>query len=540
MSTTEFVLRGKSNTGSLSRCAFVGVLFMLSAEITAQLPQQSFFIKIQEAAAIRAFQLSPDFDRVTEMKMLRANFPDLAPALDPQITAIYQKYVDIYFHKPANNRYGTPLQPPTGAQMVNFSDVPVTKISWEKKNREAAEKVTEKQAGYTNPSPENKFNQVSAQRKLEIEIAELLREAEQKSFIIGEGAYYTSPRYLNDLPNYIKAKNLIKDMLAGKQPLSVKEAYYFQEAAYGNLHLSYQEYNDIIKANTDFIRQWLKENGYNLKDHEVLHFGIQKFLSDTLDITVNGKKQRHIPYYYDFIDAEAKEDHHNYFITKTLATGSGQCHTFPVIYLIFAETLGVEAYLADNPRHYFIRYKNNKGTLVNYETTIDRFLPDAFYTETLPVMATAQRNTLYVNTLTKKQVVAYTLFDLAVNFIDEHWLADQTFIRECISIAAPCFPNQEDYINTSHCYLLKRLYADAFNSKVQEKGIKDSKDIEKYPDVLEAYHTYYRYMEKVSNLGIQDFPESEYLRLLEYYDQKGKLQVAKKLNAKTKKSLFTN
>ena len=46
--------------------------------------------------------------------------------------------------------------------------------------------------------------------------------------------------------------------------------------------------------------------------------------------------------------------------------------------------------------------------------------------------------------------------------------------------------------------------------------------------------------EKVSRLGIQDFPESEYLRILEYYDYKGRLQIAKKLNAKTKKDLFFN
>lgn len=154
-------------------------------------------------------------------------------------------------------------------------------------------------------------------------------------------------------------------------------------------------------------------------------------------------------------------------------------------------------------------------------------------------MATAQKNKIYINSLSKKQVVASVLFDLAVNFVLEHWLSDKTFINECISIATPCFPNQ-NFINTANDYLHKRLYADAFNTKVQEKGIRDMNDIEKYPDVLEAYNNYRNYMEKISRLGIQDFPESEYLRMMEYYDYKGRLQIAKKINAKTKKSLFFN
>ena len=177
--------------------------------------------------------------------------------------------------------------------------------------------------------------------------------------------------------------------------------------------------------------------------------------------------------------------------------------------------------------------------MLNYETTVDRFLPDAFYLETLPVMAEAQRQELYITNLDKRQVVASVLFDLAVNFITEHWLADQTFIRSCIAIAEPYFSNQS-FINTANSYLHKRLYADALNRKVKEKGIREVNEIELYPDVVDAYNNYYSYMEQISRLGIQDFPESEYLKMLEYYDHKSKLQTAKNIHAKEKKSLFVN
>lgn len=418
----------------------------------------------------------------------------------------------------------------------------------QKKNQQTAnEKILaelQNDPAYQTPNASNGFKNIAFER--EKAMVDLLHEVNDNYRAISEMEYYSSSRYLNDLPNYVKAKDLINGMLQGKKPLSIKDAFYFSESAYGNLPLTYDEYNNIIMENSDFIRKWVTENGYDINDPEALHLGIQKFLSDSICISNKNNsdkgqiaisKQGHSPFYYDYIDNLSEKDRKNYFVSKMLATGSGQCHTFPITYLILAENLGAEAYLAYNPVHSFIRYKNNKGTVLNYETTVDRFLPDQFYLETLPVMATAQKNNIYINSLNKQQVVASVLFDLAVNFILEHWLGDKSFIKECKSIASPFFPNQ-DFINTANDYLNKRLYADDFNNKVREKGIKDLSEIEKYPDLLESYHNYRNYMENTGSLGIQGFPESEYLRILEYYDYKSKLQTAKKIDAKSKKNLF--
>lgn len=386
---------------------------------------------------------------------------------------------------------------------------------------------------------EGKPPELTRREQVEKEMVELLREAQSSNAATRKQDYYTSPAYLKDASAYEYSRDLIAKMLKDSIPLSIRDAYFLSEAAYGNLYLSYHDYAALITANANFIKRWLSQNHYRLTDPEALHLGIQKFMSDTLYITVDGKRQGHIPYYYDYIDATSEGDRRNYFVTKTLATGSGQCHTFPITYLILAEALGVEAHLAYNPKHSFIRYANNAGTVVNYETTIDRFLPDAFYLETLPVMAEAYRNELYVTNLSKKQVVASVLFDLAVNFIHEHWLADKSFVTECLQIATPFFPHQ-GFINTAQNYLNKRLFADDFNNRVKARHITSADDIEKYPDVLAAYQNYYGYMEQVSRLGIQGFPESEYLRMLAYYDTKSRLQIARNINAKDKKPLFIN
>ena len=269
------------------------------------------------------------------------------------------------------------------------------------------------------------------QEQIQKEMVLLLKEANQKTKSQNEINYYNSPDFLNDQATYINAKDFIIEMLEKKRPLSIKDAFYKSESAYGNLLLTYDEYNKLIASNANFILQWLKEHKYNLNNQEAIHFGIQKFMSDTLYIHSNGKRIGHMPYYYDYIDFTAKNDRRNYFVTKTLATGTGQCHTFPVTYLILAEALGIEANLAYNPRHSFIRYKNNKGAVINYETTVDRFLADAFYLQTLPIMAKAQKNKLYIFSLTKKQVVASVLYDMAINFTREHWLADKIFVTEC-------------------------------------------------------------------------------------------------------------
>ena len=470
------------------------------------------------------------WDKLNELKMLQLNFGNNLGANSPwakQIEEIYETYRFTY--KPTLQEMREQeqwlIEQQNQKLLQQFNNTP-------KPTKEDIAEIQQYQQ-------QGKAPQQNNQQRIQKQMFDLLQEIRQDETKLAQTDYYHSPEYVNDVPNYVKAKDLIKSMLDSKIPLSVKDAYYFMEASYGKLHLSYDEYNTLIKNDVGFIKQWLTENKYNINDKEALHYGIQKFLSDTIYCTINGKKQGHIPYYYDYIDFKAKDDRRNYFVTKTLATGGGQCHTLPVMYLIFAEALNIEAFIAYNPQHSFIQFINNAGTTINYETTVDRFLSDAFYLETLPVMAKTQKNNIYINSLDRQHVVASCLYILASNFVEEHSLADKSFIKECIQIAQPYFPNQE-YISIEHCNLQKLLYADNFNTMVKIYKLQSMSDIEKYPDVLEAYKNYVGYMTKINELGIQDIPKGEELRMMEHVDTKKKLQLAKNINTKTKKSLFIN
>lgn len=467
-----------------------------------------------------------EWDRINEMMTLMGHFPSMASCYQKQIDAMLELHrytlndLAVQQEESIWQRYLQNLE-----YCQKFGNDP-------QPTQQSIANVQERQRNGKPP-------ELSPRERMLQQITESLVEDQKRNSGVVQSDYYHSPEYIADLPNYTGAIDFIKEMLEGKRKLSVKDAYYRAEAAFGRLHLTYEEYNSLIESNAGFIRQWLVENNYDLNNSEYIHFGIQEFMSDTLYITVSGKRIKHVPYYYDYIDFQAKDDQRNYFVTKTLATGTGQCHTFPVMYLIMAEALGVEAYLAYNPKHSFVRFRNNKGTIISYETTVDRFMGDAFYSQSMPIMAVAQKNKIYTYNMTKKQVVASVLYDLAANFIDEHWVSDQQIIKQCVETAKSYFP-EHGYVNGTESHLWKKIYARELNAMVEARNIKSESEMSKYPEIIKAYQQYVEYIKKIRALGVQDIPAEEELRMAEYMDTKGRLQTAKGINSKEKRSLFIN
>lgn len=431
----------------------------------------------------------------------------------------------------STNKYGSTLQPKKANEMVNYGTTPQPK---------------QEGAGYYTPNAENNFNQMSPVQREQYMLKTVLNEVAYTDFQMQSSGYYDSLRYKNDFPNYLKTKQHFKEMLSGKRKLSLKDAYYEMEAAYGSLHLTYKEYSDIIEKSAQFIKDWLLQNGYDLKNQEALHMGIQKFMGDKLSLKENTDNggilnipPSHQPFYYDFIDYRAIEDKRNYFLTKTLATGTGQCNTLPAVYLVLAEALGAEAYLCYAPQHSFIKFKNNKGVFQNYEPTIDWHMTDQDYAKELPIMATAIQKGLYLDPLNKKEIVASLLVDLALNFRREHWISDGEFIEDCVNTATQYFKDK-DGGNAEVHYLRSIVLASKFNRVAMKNNIQDISKVNQNEEVAKAYAAYRNNERKITNLGLQGFPESKYIQMLQKHDKKGKLQAAKNIDTKSKKNLFVN
>jgi hypothetical protein len=397
---------------------------------------------------------------------------------------------------------------------------------------------------YQMPNSSNNFTQFALQR--EKEMMSMLNEITVINEKVNKSRHYASERYKNDFPNYQNAFNNLKDMLEGKMPLSLADALYMEEAAYGNLHMTYEEYKNEIKRSASFIKQWMLENGLNPKNPEHVHIAIQKFMGDTLHLKNNNLDnvgglslpKGHNPYSYDYIDYKAEKDLRNYFLTKTLATGTGQCHTLPTVYSVLAEALGVEASISFVHQHSFIKYKNMDGAIQNYEPTIDWHMTDNDYTEDLPVMSAAIASKIYLQPLTKKQMVASVMIDLAYNFHREHWIGDGKFMSQCIDYGMQYFHNNEGH---REGLLLKNLVlASQLDRLLLKNGITDLNDIEKSPEAVQAYKEFRKSSDKIRELGIQHYPDDVYNAMLEKHDSRGKLQTAKGIDTKSKKSMFFN
>lgn len=386
-----------------------------------------------------------------------------------------------------------------------------------------------------------KAPELSAREQQLAELKNILNEVKNINTGMQKMGYYEQPAFKTDYIKYQTTLANFKQILSnGAQNISLADAIYQSEAAFGKLHLTFKEYKRNIALSAAFIKQWMRENNLPLNNAEAIHLAIQTFMGETMHITdtnllgFGAVPHTHKPFMYDYIDYRGEKDLRNYFLTKTLATGTGQCNTLPRVYLVLAEALHVEAYLTFAPQHSFIKYKNNKGIIQNYEPTIHWHMTDQDYMEEMPIMSAATQNAIYLDTLNKQQIIASLVIDLAYNFMREHWLADGTFINECINLGMLYFNNSEGLL------LKNMLLASQLERTLAREKITNLNDIENNPKALKVFNAYKESEANMEALGIQDYPESKYQAMLAKHDKRGKLQAAKHIDTKSKRSLFYN
>ena len=383
---------------------------------------------------------------------------------------------------------------------------------------------------------------LTQQQQQQKQLTDLLNEANKTEPAASK--YWKTPDFAKQTKPYLDAMKKLKEQLTGEKPLSVKDAYYEIENAYGNAYLSKKEYDDEINKSAYFIKQWLFENGYDLKNNIALHYGIQKFMSDTL--TIGNKrnpelpnmqqKVTHLPFYYDYQDYKAEKDFRSYHAIKTFATGNGQCHTLPIVYAILAEAIGAKFYLSYAPIHDFIKYPDNKGNINNYEVTSNWQISDQWYKDNLYVKSLAQKKRIYLDTLNQKEIVAGSLIELAYSYEQKLGVGDGKFINECVDFAMDYFPDKEANIygwltrSGVTSVKLKRLIA--------EKGIKTLNEIQQNQETKVLLDSVYMLNKKIESLGYEEIPESAYDSIVQNQDSKGKIQQLKQMDNLKKRKLF--
>jgi hypothetical protein len=121
-------------------------------------------------------------------------------------------------------------------------------------------------------------------------------------------------------------------MLAGEEPLSFINAVFLTEDACYDGHLNSDVFNQELKLLLQAISYISTPSliEYEGKDKEIInkHAAIFKVLTDSIFIKIDSANTlAHLPFAYDFEDAWGHNDCTKMFVSKLLATGSGNCHS---------------------------------------------------------------------------------------------------------------------------------------------------------------------------------------------------------------------
>jgi hypothetical protein len=329
-----------------------------------------------------------------------------------------------------------------------------------------------------------------------------------KSLMEEDNVYPETPRdeiYLTKKTSFQKAFNLLLQMKAGKIPYSLKDAVFIVENACNEKTITYSEYCSLITQKTDLCK-WLlkkkKSNG-NLAGNLV----IQKLYSEKIVDERDSIPKTIFPYKYDFNDFMGKKDITKQFVTKLIKTGTGQCHSMPLLYLILAEELNTMAYLSYAPEHSFIRFSDKTGTLYNFETTNGSLVSDSWLLQSGYVNTMAIKSKIYMDTLNGKHLLNQCLGDLIIYYTQ---ILGYDKLTEQMTKTLLKWNGS----NLTGLILSSDLTTIKFKQEAKKVGNPKVEDFPSYPVLNSLYNQLMTQYDYIDNLGYQAMPIEVYEKWL--------------------------
>jgi hypothetical protein len=214
---------------------------------------------------------------------------------------------------------------------------------------------------------------------------------------------------------YVSAFNEMSDMLTGRDSLSIKRAVFLAEWAYYEGDLDYKtDFCDEIDRITTFIR-----SVYAVNKLHTYKTGMQMAITSYMVSPFSGNN--YTPYTYDFETFSTDDEPlDQQFVSKTLKTHKGQCHSLPWMYKILANELNADVSLAHAPRHCYIMYKDEDKITpedwINLELTTNQMNPSWAIKQDFEICDSAVIVGTYMTPLTDLQTVACQMSDLAFGY----------------------------------------------------------------------------------------------------------------------------
>lgn len=144
------------------------------------------------------------------------------------------------------------------------------------------------------------------------------------------------------------------------------------------------------------------------------------------------------PFTYDLKDPFGEQ-----IRTKTLAsylqTHKGNCVSMPILFLILGQRIGLDVTLSTLPEHFFVKIRDKSGRWLNIETTSGGgFARDEWMLKNIPASKEAIANGIYMQPLTKKEVVS-SMLGIVMERYDELGRQDERI--ELADMALEAYPN---------------------------------------------------------------------------------------------------
>jgi hypothetical protein len=318
--------------------------------------------------------------------------------------------------------------------------------------------------------------------------------------------------YQSGTSNYYTAFDEISNMLDNKQPLNLGRAIFLVENAYYNNTLNYDDYQNTITDQIKICNEKIREEKLNKESNLVKNMMLFRLISDTLKIKpiATEKPITHYPIKYDLDDYKSEKHFDSHFVTKLMESGTGQCMSMPLYYLVLAERIGAKAYLAYSPHHSFIKIQDKEGAWFNLELTCNAVLSDAHYMNSGYIKAEAIRNRIYLEPLDKKEVVASMLLELARGYYNKFGLDD--FYLNCGRTASKNMASQLNPL------ILQATYETRLTLTLAKLLKADRPEMmkEKYPKAYIHYERMHDLYRQIDNLGYEETPDAIYATWLEH------------------------
>lgn len=310
---------------------------------------------------------------------------------------------------------------------------------------------------------------------------------------------------------YEDAFENIHCMLAGSCELRFKDAVYEVENAYLEGNLDSVIFNDEIRKLTVLAKNLiagraLQYEGRDKKEVEK-YAALFSVLKDSIPIQdAEGNRFTYIPYGYDFDDIWGHGDWRNMFVSKLLATRTGNCHSLPYLYKILAEELGAQAHLALAPNHMYIKHWNEKDGWYNIELTSGIFPFDSWLMASGYIHLDAIANKLYMEALSDKQSIALCLVDLAQGYQRKFPENDGNFILRCVDTALQEYPTYANALILRAETLKKQLEKEAgrHHAGLDNEALQDETIRNQFLALQQAYV-------QIHEMGYRRMPEAMYL-----------------------------